>query len=63
MIHVIFSKVPQIPPGEKKDVTGPMPESYNPRYVEACWYSWWEKHGFFKPEYKVCTEQQKMEID
>lgn len=40
-------------PGEKKDVTCPMPDSYSPRYVEAAWYSWWEKEGFFKPEFGV----------
>ncbi|XP_059826939.1 valine--tRNA ligase [Hypanus sabinus] len=39
------------PAGEKKDVTCPMPDSYSPQYVEAAWYSWWEKQGFFKPEY------------
>jgi valyl-tRNA synthetase len=39
------------PPGEKKDVSSAMPASYSPRYVEAAWYSWWEKSGFFKPEY------------
>ncbi|XP_058803895.1 valine--tRNA ligase isoform X2 [Phymastichus coffea] len=38
-------------PGEKKDVTCPMPDAYSPKYVEAAWYSWWEKSGFFKPEY------------
>ncbi|XP_058458950.1 valine--tRNA ligase [Malaya genurostris] len=37
--------------GEKKDLTGPFPDSYSPQYVEAAWYSWWEKEGFFKPEY------------
>lgn len=37
--------------GEKKDVSCPLPEAYSPRYVEAQWYSWWEKQGFFKPEY------------
>ena len=40
-------------PGEKKDVSGPMPASYSPQYVEAAWYAWWEKQGFFKPEYGV----------
>lgn len=40
-------------PGEKKDVSGPMPDSYSPGYVEAAWYGWWEKQGFFKPEYGV----------
>jgi valyl-tRNA synthetase len=31
-----------------------MPAAYNPQYVEAAWYAWWEKQGFFKPEYGVC---------
>ncbi|OQR80180.1 valine--tRNA ligase-like [Tropilaelaps mercedesae] len=39
------------PSGEKKDISGAMPDSYSPRYVEAQWYSWWEKEGFFSPEY------------
>uniref|UniRef100_A0A8C1WJD4 valine--tRNA ligase n=1 Tax=Cyprinus carpio TaxID=7962 RepID=A0A8C1WJD4_CYPCA len=34
---------------EKKKA--PLPDSYSPQYVEAAWYSWWEKQGFFKPEY------------
>lgn len=37
--------------GDKKDLSGPFPEAYSPQYVEAAWYSWWEKEGFFKPEY------------
>lgn len=41
-----------IPKGEKKDVSSdPMPDSYSPKYVEAIWYDWWMKQGFFKPEY------------
>lgn len=39
--------------GEKKDISGQMPDAYSPAYVEAAWYSWWEKEGFFKPEYSV----------
>jgi valyl-tRNA synthetase len=39
--------------GDKKDVTCPMPNAYSPQFVEAAWYSWWEKQGFFKPEYGV----------
>jgi len=38
-------------PGEKKDTSCPLPDAYSPRYVEAAWYAWWEKEGFFKPEY------------
>lgn len=37
--------------GEKKDMSLPMAPSYDPIAVEASWYSWWEKEGFFKPEY------------
>ncbi|XP_014283591.1 valine--tRNA ligase isoform X1 [Halyomorpha halys] len=37
--------------GQKKDVLSQMPDSYSPKYVEAAWYPWWEKEGFFKPEY------------
>lgn len=40
--------------GDKKDVTSdPMPDQYSPKYVEAVWYDWWEKSGFFKPEYNA----------
>ncbi|KAF2351195.1 Aminoacyl-tRNA synthetase class Ia [Trinorchestia longiramus] len=39
------------PKGEKKDISGELPAQYSPRYVEASWYSWWKKKGFFKPEY------------
>lgn len=39
--------------GEKKDTSGSMPEAYSPQFVEAAWYGWWEKQGFFKPEYFV----------
>ncbi|XP_063891954.1 valine--tRNA ligase isoform X1 [Helicoverpa armigera] len=38
-------------PGDKKDIAGAMPDAYSPQYVEAAWYTWWEKQGFFKPEY------------
>lgn len=42
---------PHFPPRDPSpDVGGPLPESYSPAYVEAAWYSWWEKEGFFRPE-------------
>ncbi|VDP16272.1 unnamed protein product [Schistosoma margrebowiei] len=34
-------------------MTGEMPESYSPKYVEATWYEWWERCGLFKPEFQV----------
>lgn len=39
--------------GEKKDTKCQLPDAYSPRYVEAAWYEWWEKMGFFKPEIAV----------
>uniref|UniRef100_A0AAR2LJX7 Valine--tRNA ligase, mitochondrial n=1 Tax=Pygocentrus nattereri TaxID=42514 RepID=A0AAR2LJX7_PYGNA len=33
--------------------TVPLPQSYSPEYVESCWYPWWEKQGFFRPEKHV----------
>jgi valyl-tRNA synthetase len=37
--------------GEKKDIHCELPKGYSPKYVEAAWYTWWEKQGFFRPEY------------
>lgn len=30
-----------------------LPDAYSPKYVEAAWYEWWEKQGYFKPEIAV----------
>lgn len=38
------------PPGDKKDYSGDMPKAYDPKFVEAAVYPWWEGSGFFKPE-------------
>ncbi|KAJ2422695.1 valine--tRNA ligase, partial [Coemansia sp. RSA 2531] len=38
------------PVGEKKDMTEPMADSYNPVAVESAWYSWWETRDFFAPK-------------
>lgn len=38
--------------GEKKKYDSfEMKENYNPEMVESAWYSWWEKQGYFKPEF------------
>ena len=37
------------PLGEKKIIEGINPETYQPKYVEAAWQSWWEKCGFYSP--------------
>ncbi|KAM3447943.1 hypothetical protein MY3296_008221 [Beauveria thailandica] len=47
--------VEDTPPGEKKRVRSfedPNFKAYDPIAVESAWYSWWEKEGFFKPEFK-----------
>lgn len=42
------------PLGEKKQLRpldDPHYKAYNPIAVESAWYEWWEKEGFFKPEF------------
>ncbi|KAI9680110.1 MAG: hypothetical protein M1817_005127 [Caeruleum heppii] len=34
-----------------KSFDDPFYKAYNPTVVEAAWYAWWEKEGFFKPEF------------
>jgi len=38
------------PAGAKKNIKADMPKAYCPPAVEAAWYEWWEKSGFFKPD-------------
>mmetsp|Transcript_17815 Transcript_17815/g.30199 ORF Transcript_17815/g.30199 Transcript_17815/m.30199 type:complete len:160 (+) Transcript_17815:27-506(+) len=38
------------PFGEKKDCSKPMLPEYHPKSVEAAWYPWWEKQGYFKAD-------------
>lgn len=45
-------------PGEKKNLTTPMAASYSPKQVESAWYAWWEKSGFFTPEYHHTSEEK-----
>eukprot|EP00056_Hartaetosiga_gracilis_P003916 m.69527 g.69527 ORF g.69527 m.69527 type:complete len:998 (+) comp11633_c0_seq1:860-3853(+) len=56
------------PSGEKKKMEE-MPPSYHPEYVQDGWYDWWQKKGFFKPEYnegetkvECLTEQKEFTI-
>ncbi|KAH8175980.1 tRNA synthetases class I (I, l, M and v) domain-containing protein [Sarocladium implicatum] len=47
--------VEDTPEGEKKRIRSfedPNFKAYDPIAVESAWYSWWEKEGFFKPEFK-----------
>jgi valyl-tRNA synthetase len=47
--------VEDTPPGEKKrlkPLDDPQFKAYNPIAVESAWYQWWEKSGFFQPQFK-----------
>ena len=37
------------PKGEKKDLSGPMAATYDPKAVESAWTDWWEREGFYTP--------------
>lgn len=44
----------QTPFGEKKilhSLDDVFHKAYNPKVVESAWYAWWEKQGFFEPEF------------
>ncbi|PHH73835.1 hypothetical protein CDD82_5253 [Ophiocordyceps australis] len=46
--------VEDTPPGEKKRIRSFQDanfKAYDPVAVESAWYDWWEKEGFFKPEF------------
>jgi valyl-tRNA synthetase len=52
--EVIPEYVEDTPAGEKKRLRSfndPHFKAYNPIAVESAWYDWWEKEGFFKPEF------------
>ncbi|XP_075770264.1 valine--tRNA ligase, mitochondrial isoform X3 [Pelodiscus sinensis] len=59
--EVVLYDIPT-PAGQKKDTSLPLPASYSPRYVEAAWYEWWEKEGFFKPEYQSRQPHRKPDV-
>ena len=47
------------PLGEKKDCSGPMNAEYHPKAVEAAWYAWWEKKGFFHADADKVLKKEK----
>lgn len=49
------------PEGEKKNMSQPMADGYDPVAVESAWYSWWEKEGFFKPQFAADGKSIKEE--
>ena len=37
-------------PGEKKDMSAAMLNSYNPKHVETSWDEWWTKQGYYRAD-------------
>lgn len=53
-VEVLPPFVEDTPAGEKKRLKpfdDPYYSSYHPTAVESAWYAWWEKEGFFKPQF------------
>ena len=53
-VEVLPPFVEDTPPGEKKRLRpfdDPYCSSYHPVAVESAWYAWWEKQGFFQPQF------------
>ncbi|CBX95543.1 similar to valyl-trna synthetase [Plenodomus lingam JN3] len=51
--------VEETPKGEKKrlqSLDSPFTKAYIPKVVESAWNDWWEKEGFFKPEFQANGE-------
>ncbi|KAL7928727.1 tRNA synthetases class I domain-containing protein [Trichoderma chlorosporum] len=52
--EVLPEYIEDTPEGEKKRIKSfddPHYSSYHPIAVESAWYSWWEKQGYFKPQF------------
>ncbi|KAF2498450.1 valyl-tRNA synthetase [Lophium mytilinum] len=52
--EVLPAYVEETPKGEKKilrSLDDPYTKAYIPKAVESAWYDWWEKEGFFQPEF------------
>ncbi|BDA49044.1 Valine-tRNA ligase [Coccomyxa sp. Obi] len=52
----------ETPKGQKKDYSAEMPKGYDPKFVEAATYAWWEECGYFKPDDKSDAEPFVMVI-
>lgn len=53
-VEVLPPFVEDTPHGERKRLKpfdDPHYSSYHPVAVESAWYAWWEKEGFFKPQF------------
>ena len=44
-------------PGEKKDMSAPMLNSYNPKHVETSWDEWWAEQGYYRGDENSTKER------
>lgn len=52
--HLLATAAMAWEPSEyKKDVTGEMPNAYDPKAVEGCWGDFWEKEGLMGADAEV----------
>ncbi|KAL8842527.1 MAG: hypothetical protein Q9170_000481 [Blastenia crenularia] len=54
--------VEETPPGQKKvlkPLDDPYVKAYIPSVVESAWYAWWEKEGFFEPQFASDNKVKK----
>jgi len=59
-VDELLKVIEALPPGSKKPTDVKLPDAYEPRYVEAGWYSWWMAQGFFKPEYGLVSTRYNL---
>jgi len=48
--NMVYPYPININPGNKKDMSVDAPKTYCPKFVEPCWYAWWEKQKYFEPK-------------
>jgi len=58
-VEKVVEVVPEVifTPGEKKDMSVPMLNSYAPKNVEAAWDEWWAEAGFYRADENSTKEK------
>eukprot|EP01038_Epipyxis_sp_PR26KG_P012499 gene12499-16767_t len=49
------------PTGSYKDINSCFPPTYQPKYVEAAWQSWWEASKFYQPNLEAALAKPSQE--
>jgi valyl-tRNA synthetase len=51
----------ETPVGQFKLIDKVFPPTYQPKYVEAAWQSWWESNGYYKPNVEEALKRSEEE--